>query len=185
MLGLVLVGGLSERMGQPKALLEYDGVPLYRRAYELLSKVCSAVYLSARENQRFDLPTIYDGEFKDIGPASGLLSAYKLHRDTWFVLACDFPLATEEAVSQLAQAYSPPATYFTSNSQIEPLFAIWSPEALDALKENVWKGRTGPIYTLKSLGGKGVEPRDVNWLYNTNIPEEWNGILNGIARKTD
>src|SRR5579862_9380614 len=137
MLGLVLVGGLSERMGHPKALLEYEGKPLYQRAYELLSKVCDAVYLSAREGQNFNLPTIYDDTFSGIGPASGLLSAHVTHRDTWFVLACDFPLATEEAITQLTNAYRHPATYFLSNGQIEPLFAIWSEDALDQLQNNV------------------------------------------------
>jgi hypothetical protein len=44
------------------------------------------------------------------------------------------------------------------DGQIEPLFAIWSSEALELLKENVGKGRTGPIYTLKALGN-GIEPR--------------------------
>lgn len=177
MLGLVLVGGLSERMGQPKALLEHDGIPLYRRAYDLLCKVCSEVYLSAREGQNFDLPTIYDDAFKSIGPSSGLLSAHEVYRDTWFVLACDFPLATEDAVSRLTNSYRPPATYFISNGgQIEPLFAIWSSEALDKLQENVSMGKTGPVYTLKSLG-TGIEPEDEKWLYNTNTPEEWQAIL--------
>src|SRR5579859_4577942 len=134
MKGLVLVGGLSERMGQPKALMEFEGKPLYRRAIDLLTPVCSSVYLAAREGQSFDVPVIYDDAFKSIGPASGLLSAHHTYRDTWFVLACDFPLATAEAIADLVESYTPPATYFISDGQIEPLFAIWSPEALDRLE---------------------------------------------------
>ena len=172
MRGLVLVGGRSERMGKSKAHLEYNDKPLYRHAYELLAAVCSSVYLSARAEQFFDLPTITDDAFKEIGPASGLLSAYETYRDTWFVLACDFPLATPNAIRQLRDSYKPPATYFIADGQIEPLFAIWSSEALELLKENVGKGRTGPIFTLKSLGN-GIEPKDKRWLYNTNTPEEW------------
>jgi molybdopterin-guanine dinucleotide biosynthesis protein A len=159
-------------MGKSKAHLEYNSKPLYLQAYELLTTVCSSVYLSARSDQAFELPTISDDAFQQIGPASGLLSAHETFRDTWFVLACDFPLATAEAVQRLYEVYKPPATFYTMEGQIEPLFAIWSPEALDILKENVSRGKTGPIFTLKSLGN-GIEPKDKRWLYNTNTPEEW------------
>jgi molybdopterin-guanine dinucleotide biosynthesis protein A len=81
-------------------------------------------------------------------------------------------LATEETVLQLIREYRPPATYFLVEGQIEPLFAIWSSEALDVLKGNVEKGKTGPIYTLKSLGN-GIVPKEGKWLFNTNTPEEW------------
>jgi len=182
MRGLVLVGGQSERMGESKAHLEYDNKALYLRAYELLSTVCSSVYLSTRSDQVFSLPTIIDEAFTQIGPASGLLSAHEKYRDIWFVLACDFPLASDEAVRQLYEAYKPPATYFVMEGQVEPLFAIWSPEALDMLKENVRKGKTGPIYTLRSLG-TGIEPKDRRWVYNTNTPEEWQ-IAQSMRRTT-
>jgi MobA-like NTP transferase domain/Molybdopterin oxidoreductase len=59
----ILAGGLSERMGCSKALLQYKGKPLYRRAFDLLSPVCSDVYVSARIGQDFDVPTIYDDVF--------------------------------------------------------------------------------------------------------------------------
>jgi molybdopterin-guanine dinucleotide biosynthesis protein A len=174
MLGLILVGGQSERMGQPKALLQYRGRPLYLHAYELLKTVCTEVYISSRREQdfEFDIPVIYDDKYSSIGPAAGLLSAHEIFRDTLFVVACDYPLATKETVLQLFEAYQPPATYFLVNGQIEPLFGIWGPEALDQLKKNVDKGNTGPIYTLKSLG-YGIELKEKSWLYNTNTPEEW------------
>ena len=176
MRGLVLAGGLSERMGSPKAFLEYKDRPLYLRAFELLSPICSEVYVSGRLGQYFDVPTIYDcNDFAGIGPASGILSAYEQYNDTWFILACDFPLATYAAVNQLFKAHRPPATYFGVDGQIEPLFSIWSPEALETLKNNVKAGKTGPIYTLKAMGPY-IEPLDKNWLVNTNTPEEWHAL---------
>jgi hypothetical protein len=59
---------------------------------------------------------------------------------------------------------------------MEPLFAIWSPDALDMLKDNVLKGKTGPIYTLRGIGN-GIEPADGRWLYNTNTPEQWKHVV--------
>lgn len=174
MRGLILAGGLSERMGQPKALLQFKGKPLYLHTYNLLKAVCTTVYISCRRDQNFELqlPVIYDDRYTAIGPAAGLLSAHEKHLDTWLIVACDYPLATEETVLQLMREYRAPATYFLVEGQIEPLFAIWSSEALDVLKGNVEKGKTGPIYTLKSLGN-GIVPKEGRWLYNTNTPEEW------------
>lgn len=86
----------------------------------------------------------------------------------WFVLACDFPLATAKAVRQLFDAYHGTlavASCFTTSGQIEPLFAIWSAEALDALKTNVQKGRTGPVHTLKAIGNV-EESAGRRWMYN-------------------
>jgi molybdopterin-guanine dinucleotide biosynthesis protein A len=143
MLGLILVGGQSEKMGQPKALLQYKGRPLYLHAYELLRTVCTSVYISARREQDFEfgIPVFNLRHYAPIGPAAGLLSAHEKCRDAWFVVACDYPLATKETVFQLCEVYQPPATYFLVDEQIEPLFGIWSPEALDKLKTNVERER--------------------------------------------
>ena len=76
--GLVLLGGLSRRMGADKAQLSYHGQPQALWAYEALQTVCASVFLSAGTNQDLaglqDLPVIRD-RYHNLGPAAGLLSA--------------------------------------------------------------------------------------------------------------
>ena len=43
--GIVLAGGASTRMGQPKALLPLGGITLAERAFNLLSPHCSATVI--------------------------------------------------------------------------------------------------------------------------------------------
>ncbi|MCB0529955.1 MAG: NTP transferase domain-containing protein, partial [Saprospiraceae bacterium] len=41
--GLVLAGGESRRMGTPKSLISYHGMPQYRHAATLLGAYCSKI----------------------------------------------------------------------------------------------------------------------------------------------
>ncbi|KAJ9110198.1 hypothetical protein QFC20_003050 [Naganishia adeliensis] len=139
------------------------------------------------------------------GPAAGLLSAHFANPEaTFLVLAVDFPLVTLETLTDLASRYTPPVTCYlhASDSHPEPLLSVWAPEALEELRENAMgeKKKTGPCWTArriwKRLGvqtvgedGKQMEdgdfvfkPREEQWLFNTNRPDEWEkatSILSG------
>lgn len=200
--GLVLVGGHSTRMGSDKAqlIVGNGNLKLYEQAEQNLKTVCERVFLSIRSNQQqlyagYEL-IIDSQDYTDIGPAHGLLSAYDAYPEsTWLVFACDFPLATAEAFKQLAENYKEPATCFIhkKDNHPDPFFAIWSPKALEQLKQNVLtKGKNGPCSALMQsigLGGKNKDAVDVNqiphyirpkndkWLVNTNTKEEWDAAL--------
>ncbi len=55
--GIILAGGQSSRMGQPKSLLEYHGKPQYQYAAELLNSFCAQVFISCSAEQQ----TIFQG----------------------------------------------------------------------------------------------------------------------------
>ncbi|WP_054859654.1 NTP transferase domain-containing protein [Gracilibacillus sp. JCM 18860] len=52
-IGIVLAGGKSRRFGSPKAFAELNGVPFYCYPVQILSRLCSSVYVVARQ-QDFD-----------------------------------------------------------------------------------------------------------------------------------
>lgn len=192
--GVLLVGGLSSRMGRPKHLLERpDGRTFVNHALGLLSAslpASSKVYISVKDqdqesrlvlDSRYDVCIIRDEDlfeshpaYRDIGPACGLLSSYHHGKMAhWLILACDYPLVVGEALQQLKDEYEEPVTCFMNEEGFsEPLIALWSPSALQKLEENVQKGMTAPSRTVKLLRGKTIGPRCSEWLQGTNNPKE-------------
>lgn len=188
-------------MGTAKHLLPFsDGEPIYRH---LLTRIIDAhptieaLYISLRDPApaselcRFTvedrtLGIIYDdiqdpslGGTADIGPAAGLLAAFRTDPTcTWLVLACDYPLMTSKELQVLIKNYDGSLTCFkNAENWAEPLLGLWSPRALQHLRFNVAKGITGPKGVIKDLKSKTCTPEDSRSLFNTNTVHEWEAAL--------
>lgn len=131
-----------------------------------------------------------DGGKSDIGPAAGLLAAHR--RDpqaTWIVAACDYPLITAQTIKGLREAHGADSTVTCFENEegiLEPLLAIWSPEALEKLKSNVDECRLGPSSTVKDIGGNVLRPDDEAakaWLLNVNTAEEWDKVREVLEKQ--
>lgn len=86
---LLLAGGKSSRMGQNKALLEHDGVPMIQR----LAEQCVA-FPEKLLSSPIELPvegyTRFCDDLPDCGPLGGLVTALRRCRsDALLVLSCD------------------------------------------------------------------------------------------------
>ncbi|QBZ60955.1 hypothetical protein PoMZ_07900 [Pyricularia oryzae] len=134
-----------------------------------------------------------DTRQESTGPAAGLLAAHRAYPDvTWLILACDFPFCTTELLHQLQSEYQPPVTCFRNDKGfIEPLLAIWSPEALRRLEHNTANGKSSPSAVVRQLSGLVLAlPRQTRFnedgepeftdgleklspLFNVNTKEEW------------
>ena len=192
---LMLAGGLSSRMGSPKYLLRHPtGQAMYLRTLNLLQTALSSateVFVSIRSADQIvdfteatDFPVSFISDSSvlssfagdnDIGPAAGLLAAHEHDKSaSWLVLGCDYPLATGRALKQLINEYEEPLTCFDGiDGFCEPLFAIWSPSALNYLKENVVKGVTSPMKVVQGMESKVLKPEHRLWIMGTNTPEQW------------
>lgn len=139
-LGVVLAGGESRRMGGDKALLELDGVTLVERAVRRLAAVCSRVVLA--DGGRETLPgtaSVEDGPGK--GPAAGILGAANAHPSaSLLVLACDLPRVPIGLLSQLASPAGSDWSVPRWQGRLEPLCALYRPAAVDALRRQVERG---------------------------------------------
>jgi len=179
--GLILAGGASKRMGTDKAALTYHGKPQLQAAFDVLSPLVENCFVSVRPDQtenplRADFPQIVDSVEID-GPAAGLLSAHLAHPDVaWLVLACDLPMLDRGTLENLIarrNATDVAVAYRSEHDGLpEPLCAIWEPEALDRLKQQVLDGRTCPRKLLINSPTKLLEPYARGALDNINTPEE-------------
>jgi len=179
-LGLVLAGGRSARMGTDKARLLHpvSGKPLWRHAAELLTGCCGTVFVSCRDGLAAELPSgippLTDSPaWDDHGPAAGLLTAHRHAPDAaWLVLAADFPFATAEGLRRLVDARAPGllgTAYVNMQGVLEPLLAVWEPEGLSAL--SLAPGH-GPRRVLDTGPCKRLTPDNARLLVNVNTPEE-------------
>lgn len=182
--GLVLAGGASARMGRDKATLDYHGEPQGLRCCRLLSEVCECTFVSLSETPEEghwsgNFPVISDAH-NGIGPMDGVLSAMTEHPGVaWLVVACDLPLISNTALVRLAterDTESDATAYLSADGRPEPLFALYEPGFVRALKKCVVLKR----YSLRDLLIESlvhaIQPLDAETLINVNTPEDYERI---------
>ena len=183
--GLVLAGGHSRRMGQPKSLLYYHGKPQYQYAAELLSGICDQVFISCRPEQQamfegFEI--ILDSAiYGDIGPLNGVLSAFDHEpKSAWVVLGCDYPLFQQLDLEQLIQARNPNAVatvfYHPETKFPEPLIGIYELTAGPLLDDWLRLGNESLRRFLEKNTVQYVIPPNPEYLKSVDTPEEMRQI---------
>jgi molybdopterin-guanine dinucleotide biosynthesis protein A len=178
--GWVLAGGRSSRMGQDKALLEIDGVPLALRAAGELSRVCGAVTLVGDPARygRLGLPVIADS-YPGQGPLAGIEAALGATRtDANLIVACDMPALSPGILAELLNAEADAAVPRYSDGKLEPLCAAYSRRCHGVVREALEAGVRRVIDALRLLEARGfalsyvaVETRAP--FENLNTPDEF------------
>jgi molybdopterin-guanine dinucleotide biosynthesis protein A len=187
--GLVLAGGKSTRMRQDKAKLDYHGKPQLRWAYDLVSEVCTATFISVRPDQREDplraaMPQIVD-RHPGRGPIAGIDAALHAHpKAAWLVIACDLPQLNKATLLHLLQHRDPRriATAYRSqhDNLPEPLCAIWEPSSRDAVQAALAANRDCPRKLLINSDAHLLDLPDVRALDNVNTPEEYESVATAM-----
>ena len=159
--GLVLGGGESKRMGEPKFLLNYTGVPQYKQVQRMLQEVIDGeVFINVplihsdeieEANLLIDAP-----EFSEKGPISGLLTAVSQYPNTsWLVVGVDYPKLTVNQLNELYTAHqvSKRSVCFKDpeSNVIEPVVAIYSSQDLIELKQYFYDGNESLRRFLKRI----------------------------------
>jgi molybdopterin converting factor subunit 1 len=180
--GLVLAGGASTRMRTDKAALQYHGQPQLQWAFELVSTVCAASFVSLRPDQRDDAaraghPQIVD-RAPGIGPIAGISAALvEQPKAAWLVLACDLPFLTERTLQHLVAHRDPQkiATAYRSahDGLPEPLCAIWEPAAREPVLAYIASGKQCPRKFLINSDVALLDLPERQALDNVNTVEEF------------
>lgn len=184
--GLILAGGASKRMRRDKAALKYQGSTQLDRAYQILSRTLSRVFVSVRADQTSDparaqRPMIVDSVAGE-GAIIGIRSAFAAHPNVpWFVLACDLPFFSEALIHLLVHARdargsaaSLATAYRSAHDALpEPLCAIWEPAAAEVLAAYQAAGGHCPRKFLIRNGAHLIDLPDPRALDNVNTPEDY------------
>lgn len=178
--GLLLAGGESRRMGQPKALMLLDGIPQYQRSASLLKTFCRQIFISCRSEQAPlfpDFPLILDKkEYAGHGPLSGLLSYFEVHTTPVLMLGCDYPLLQATTLEQLFEARNPAATatvFEMPDGWILPMPAIFEASAKALLLRHFEAGNDSVRRALEQAALQRVEPLASEQLRSFDTPGDW------------
>lgn len=179
--GLVLVGGKSKRMKQSKALLRWQGHPLYRRTALLLSPHCKSVYLSVNPAVMTnfpDWPSLFDDlTLSSEGPLTALLSAWQnLPLANWLVVSCDYPTLASNTIQELIQAWDnrSPLACLADDERPNPLMAIYPAYLYPLLKTFYQAGGRSLRIFLEQQSTKLISLK--NPPVSVDTPAQWHEV---------
>lgn len=173
----MLCGGRSSRMGTDKSLLAYEGVPMARRAADvLLAAGCDEVIAIGGDVDALGalgLSVVADG-WPGEGPVGGVLTALRARPAATHVvvMACDLPRMTPATVRSLIAALedAPEAVVAAARTdRLEPMCAVWRPSASPALEDALTTGERRLHAVIGTLDAVQVPVPSAD-LANINAP---------------
>ncbi|WP_316797207.1 molybdenum cofactor guanylyltransferase [Pedobacter agri] len=194
MLGIVLCGGKSIRMGTDKGLLNHHGKPWAEIASDKLKKIGREVKFSINPHQKekyinyFDEAhlIIDDPSLEINGPLLGVLSAHlKNPKADLFLLACDLLLMETRVLNKVIEVRATHKFYeaiiFKKKDQLEPLCGIYTAAALTKIMLWLQRGELHK-HSMKFVLSKlevlaiEIEQEDYRCFDNFNSHAEINGL---------
>ena len=185
-LGVILAGGLSRRMGGgDKALLGLGGKPVLRHVIDRLAPQVGRLMLNANGDPRrwkqFALPVIGDTVDSWPGPLAGLLAAMEWaanHAPSigWVVTApCDSPFLPRDLVARLhAAANDAPAAIASSGGRAHPVAGMFHMRLRANLAHFLAGGGRKAGEWAERVGARVAEfpATPIDPFFNINTPEE-------------
>lgn len=191
---LILAGGRSIRMGQPKESLPFRGGTLLGRLAAELQTGCQPVVVVARGGDQI-LPQLPPGvlvtadERPDGGPLWGMRSGLRFLRqhghlgtgDAVFVGACDAPFVRADFVAWLASRLGSAQLVMPCVAGVlQPLCAVYRLEVLTAIDQLLARDVRTPRALAAAVPSRIVDETDLEQIdpthrcvENVNTPEDY------------
>jgi molybdenum cofactor guanylyltransferase len=193
MLGVVLCGGQSSRMGSDKGLLMLNDKTWTQKAIDTLRNFQIPIVISVNKNQYQDYSIIFlvdtlipdDRSLQLHGPLCGLLSVHlKYPEEDLLILACDMPLIDTEHIKQLLSKYNTEtadAFIYSNDGEPEPMPGIYGSKGLKYVHQ-LYSSDQLPRHSMKymlehistSISPLPAEKKDRFRNFNTHA--ELNGL---------
>jgi molybdopterin-guanine dinucleotide biosynthesis protein A len=137
-LGVVLAGGASRRLGRDKAALPWTGTTLARRAAAVLAEACGEVVVAGPAGSAPTGIEAVPDRFPGCGPLAGLHAGLeRAGGRPIFALACDLPFVEADLVrylvafaeARVGEASNEGAWVAADAGGMQPLCGVYSPAA--------------------------------------------------------
>lgn len=183
LVGVVLAGGQSSRMGEDKSALVHHGRSQLERCHELLAVYCGEVCVSGKKRHTQGKAYCWIEDVLNIkSPLNGIISAMRAFPGKAILtLPVDMPLVDESVISHLMLHREPSSMatcfYDSEGTQPEPLLTLWEPHCHEAMEAFAREGHVSPRDFLTRHHAHLVVPPDTSRLLNVNTREEWNRFI--------
>jgi molybdopterin-guanine dinucleotide biosynthesis protein A len=194
MLGIILCGGQSTRMGSDKGLLKLEANTWAQTAVDKISELEIPVKISVNKNQYADYAVVFpstdlivdDASLQLKGPLLGVLSSHIQYPDEdLFILGCDMPLMESSVLKELFEQHrqneEPDAIIYTNDGEPEPLCGIYTSKGLAtilAMLQNNELSRHSMKFMLDHLtvSSTAIKEEQKKYFRNFNAHAELNGL---------
>lgn len=185
---IILSGGKSSRMGRPKALLPFDGVPLIVHIVHELKRLFAETVVVAAPGQ--ELPVLPAQLVRDEvpyqGPVGGIYYGLKAASGEFsFVTSCDVAFVNLGLISHLFSRIADcdvAVPYW--NERLQPLHAVYRRRVLPILKGQLDRQELRPVFLYDKVKTNKVEEAEVRRFdpeglsfFNMNTPEDYKQAL--------
>lgn len=190
MLGVVLSGGESRRMGTDKGLLLAENESWVQNAYSKLSSLVAEVVISINPSQLQEYASQFqagqlladNAGLSVKGPLHGLLSVHlQFPGEDLFVLACDMVAMDNKALEHLLHAYrnhpGKDCYVFKNDNGYQPLAGIYTASLLSNILQQIEHGQLHK-FSMKHV----LDFADTHVL---TVPETWNKYFVNYNYKED
>lgn len=188
MTGIILSGGKSLRMGENKAFIEIEGVPIIQRIYTLFKELFHEVIIVTNQIElfkKFDLK-LYSDLLPNKGALGGLYTGLFFSTFPYsFCVACDMPFINKSLVQYLIKRIGDEDVIVPRTKDgLQPLHAIYSKNCLNPIKEIIEQGKFKiidfyhqvQVNIIKEADFISLDPLRESFI-NVNTPEELLSIL--------
>jgi molybdenum cofactor guanylyltransferase len=181
--GIILSGGKSVRMGEDKAFIQVDGVPIISRIYDLFKELFQEVIIVTNQREffkNFDSKICQD-LIPDKGALGGLYTGLFFSSFQYsFCVACDMPFIKKSLIQYLIKNIQDDDVVVPRTKDgFQPLHAIYSKSCLNPIKRIIDEGKYKIIDFYRMVRLRIVEEHDFLSLdpfresfINVNTPEE-------------
>jgi len=187
-LGAILAGGQSKRMGKDKLFLELNNKKLIEHTIDKVKKYLKKVIIITNQDNEFfsknNLTTVKDCVEGQLGPLVGILTAMKwakenLNKCSWIAtFPCDTPFFPESIIKSFIEESEKKESLIlcaSSHGRKHNIFGLWSLDLYDKLKNDLINKKIRKVqdWTEKNkIKNLEFKFKDYDPFFNINTEED-------------